>query len=234
MHSCRIGRVTLGTHDLLDLAQRDLGLDDRQIDSSVDRLVEHGVEGRAQCPESGALRRQRDGHRQHVDGEPRMGEMTAVELDDTSPRGLEVDLAHDLDHDRARGARCPQEVELGRAQLLRGVGDEQHRVGGRQRGDGRGVVDRREPADSGRVDELQARGKHRRGQSELDELEPAVVVVVPGLGAVVGAVVVGDHRHDQVGTDVVGSRGRLGLGCRRPPDQRRNRGREVVVDRAHG
>ena len=34
VHSCRVGRVTLGSHDLLDLAQRDLGLDDREVDAS--------------------------------------------------------------------------------------------------------------------------------------------------------------------------------------------------------
>ncbi len=234
VHSCRIGRVTLGSHDLLDLAQRDLSLDDREVDASVDGLVQHGVEVGSQCGESGSLGGEHDRHRQHLDRKARATEVTSVELDDASPRRLEVDLAHDLDDDWARGARRPQEVELRSTQLLRRVGDEQHRVGSRQRRDGRGVVDRGEPADAGRVHELHSRGEHRRGQSELDELQPEVVVVVPGLGAVVGAVVVGDRRHDRLGADAVGSSGRLGLGCRCPPNQRRDRGRQVLVDRAHG
>ena len=115
---------------------------------------------------------------------------------------------------------------------MRGVGDEEHRIGGGQRRDRRGVVHRREAADAGRVDELEPGRQQRHRQPELDELQTEVVVVVARLGAVLRPIFVGDRRDDRLGPDVVRGCGRLRFRGRSPADQRRDGGREVVVDRA--
>ena len=104
-----------------------------------------------------------------LDREVGAAEVPAVELDDAAPRRLEVDLADDFDDDRARGACGSKEVELGRAELLRRVRDEEHCVRSGERGDRRGVVHGREPTDTGRVHQLQAAGK----DYELIEFEGA-------------------------------------------------------------
>ena len=125
------------------------------------RAGPHPVERVSHRVEARAFRRKHDRHRQHLDRKAGAGQVGLIEADDPAPRGLEVDLGHHLDHHWARRAGSPEEVELGHAQLLRGVRHEEHRVGGGERGNGGRVVHGREAPDTRSVDELDAPGEQR-------------------------------------------------------------------------
>ena len=85
-----------------------------------------------------------------------------------------------------RSLRQAEEVDLRRRELLRGVGDEHHRVGagqGRQRGR---RVRRPQPADAGRVDEHEPALKDPAGQPDLDHSQALAVGRVSRLRHVAG------------------------------------------------
>ena len=103
---------------------------------------------------------------------PGVGQVLAVELDDPPPVRVEVDLGH---HDGGRRAPLDgglQEGQLGRGQLLGGVGDEHDALGVAERAEGEEAVRGVQPADAGGVDQRQAGPQHPVRQTDLDHPVP--------------------------------------------------------------
>ena len=159
-------------------------------------------------------------------------EVAGVELEDPPPLRVEVDLGEDEEDARAEFFHRPEEPQLGAGQLLRGVGEEEDGVRPRQRADRDGVVQRAEPADTGGVDQHQPTREQLAADRRRDRPQLPQVAGVAGFTHVRGQVFerdpLGPRRRRRIGRLV----GRQSPGLRREPDDRRHRGRDVVVDRA--
>ncbi len=107
-------------------------------------------------------------HGEQLGLDARVRQVLPVAVGDRPPLRVEVGLGEHAGHVRAHGHGLLQELDLRRRVLLRAVGDQEHRVRGRQRRHRGGAVHGAEPADTGRVDEHQPLGQQRPGQADLD------------------------------------------------------------------
>ena len=155
----------------------------------------------------------RDGDDRHV--EPGLGEVARVQLDDPAPLAVQVGLGEHAEDRRAAFQGAAQEVDLGRGQLLRRVGDEEGRAGRGRRGQGEVALRGVEAADARGVDEGQAGAEQPAVEADLDAARcglalggrPALGDIAPelverygyrGERAVLGRNLQGDRRRGAV------------------------------------
>ena len=171
------------------------------------------------------------GHRDHLDVDIGPLQVTAVELDDAPPLGVEVDLGDHAEQPGAAFERQPHEAQLGQGQLLGGVGHEQHRVGQAEHAQREVALGRLEPAHPGRVDEREPGAEHPPVEPDLDRPDAGALTVARRV-----ADIVADLLERDLGVLRLARAGRLPMddhpGRIPEPDDRRDGGDDVVVDRA--
>ena len=124
----------------------------------------------------------RDREHRHV---ARLAQVPAVDLLDLTPLRVEVGLGQHGGDVGRDAHRVLEELHFGLGVLLRGIRDQQHGVGRRQRRERRQRIGRVEPADARGVDELESALEDLAGQQHLGRDDPALVAGVAPLRHVV-------------------------------------------------
>ncbi len=189
------------------------------------RLVERAIlAGQRDRPEVARHGHDRDAH-------PCPLEVTAVQVDDPLPLGVQVDLRLGEHHRRAQLDSASQEVDLRGRELRRGVRHEDQTVGEREEGECGGGMAGAEPTHAGRVDENESLGENGAGRRDLDPLDSLVVAGVAALGDPV-VQRVDRNRAALVAVAAVATDDSAGLLA--VAHECDGGGRQIVVHRAHG